>query len=194
MTVAPVSRRLLVCSLGNPGPQYALTRHSAGHILLRLSSSSLGSPPLQKDSRYKGPITRTPCGTYTFFASPSYMNVSGPALKHAWKTFLGEMQGIDKENALMVVLHDDMEKPPGQCRFRRTGSAQGHNGLKSVMESFGSKDILRIGIGIGRPKEREPVAVADYVLRQPMPREMQELETTAVEKVISHLKHIQQGL
>jgi peptidyl-tRNA hydrolase len=56
------------------------------------------------------------------------------------------------------------------------------------------QDILRIGIGIGRPKEREPVTVADYVLRQPIPREMKELETTAVGKVVSHLKHIQQGL
>jgi PTH1 family peptidyl-tRNA hydrolase len=67
------------------------------------------------------------------------MNVSGPALKHAWKTFLTELQGAERESALMVVLHDDMEKPPGQCRFRRTGSAQGHNGLKSVMESFATK-------------------------------------------------------
>lgn len=94
------------------------------------------------------------------------MNVSGPAVAAAWKTFLKDLPNEDRANAKLVVVHDELESPLGRVRVKHGGSAKGHNGLKSVTSSLGGAAYTRIGIGIGRPESRESKDVANYVLRK----------------------------
>lgn len=95
------------------------------------------------------------------------MNVSGPALATAWKTFLRDLPSEEERSrAKLVVLHDELESPFGKIKVRNGGSARGHNGLKSCVGSLGGMPFTRIGVGIGRPESRESGDVAAYVLRK----------------------------
>lgn len=94
------------------------------------------------------------------------MNVSGPAVTAAWKTFLKELPTEDRASAKLVVVHDELESPLGRIKVKQGGSARGHNGLKSVTSSLGSMAYTRVGVGIGRPESRDSRDVAMYVLRK----------------------------
>ena len=165
------SARLLIASLGNPPPLHT-TRHSAGHVALKSLVSFLGFPGPQRNASYGGghvsSSPRTP--SYTFYQSPTLMNVSGPTLLKAWKYF-ESVHG--PQNTALVVLHDELELPAGQTKVKRgNGSAKGHNGIKSVQASLQGAGLLerlgqnfvRIGIGIGRPVSRDRDDVSNYVL------------------------------
>lgn len=133
------------------------------------------------------------------------MNVSGPAVVGAWKAFVAEQQAISNSNFNsgdaevhadpspslgLLILHDDLETPPGTLRIRHgiSGSVKGHNGLRSVVGGFksvglgrGMEDrLVRVGIGIGRPprevgRERGE-GVSDYVLGRVTEREREGIE------------------
>lgn len=78
-------------------------------------------------------------GTYTLFQSPLLMNISGKAVKKAWKAFMVELSDEEKRDALLVVLHDELEAGLGRVKVKKGGSAGGHNGIVSCAESLGSK-------------------------------------------------------
>ncbi|KAI5806551.1 peptidyl-tRNA hydrolase [Peziza echinospora] len=191
-TTVNTCRRLLICSIGNPSP-YEGTRHSAGHIFLHKLPSLLhptnphGS--LSKSSTYKGLLLTHP--TFTLFQSPTYMNTSGPAISHAWKTFLKQScpTNYDRDRAHLVILHDELDKDGGKIKLKRGGSAGGHNGIESIAQSLGTKDFLRLGIGIGRPKGigKDPKAVADYVLSPFNEYELKVLEERSLPMVVDAL-------
>ena len=164
-------RRLFVASLGNPAP-YHYSRHSAGHVLLEgLRALSLTSPALQSCP-----------APYTLFRSPALMNVSGPSVARAYSRFLKDLDAEDRRLARLVILHDELELPPGKLKLRRGGSARGHNGLKSVKTSLGgSDDFIKIGVGVGRPESRDPDDVARYVLRNMTTAEKGKVSGLAVE-------------
>ena len=118
------------------------------------------------------------------------MNVSGKSVQgiHAtWQKWLRKMNSLKGtgavEEAKLVVLHDELEVELGKLRVRQGGSAKGHNGLKSVathMQSQGGMDgFVRIGVGIGRPRSREPDAVSEYVLRKMTGREIEKVRGAA---------------
>lgn len=95
------------------------------------------------------------------------MNVSGPPLAAAWRTFLRSLTSNEERRAArLVVLHDDLESPLGKTKTKTGGSANGHNGLKSCVNSLGVKGFVRIGVGIGRPESREKDDVSRFVLRK----------------------------
>ncbi|EPS39033.1 hypothetical protein H072_7193 [Dactylellina haptotyla CBS 200.50] len=156
----PKIRNILLCSIGNPGALLT-TRHSAGHILL----SHLSTTGTLSNSRaYGGPVGPGPSGdkyTTTLFQSTSYMNVSGPAVSKAWKSFKSS-----NSNPVLVILHDELEKPVGKVKYKKDGSAGGHNGLSSIRSSLPGETLHKIGLGIGRPESREKNAVAEYVLKR----------------------------
>ncbi|CZT06391.1 related to aminoacyl-tRNA hydrolase [Rhynchosporium agropyri] len=156
------SVRLLVCSIGNPGP-YLNTLHSAGHTVLSALASSLSYPSFQKSRAYANGLLSTG-SDFTLWQSASQMNISGPGVASAWRQFQKESRG---EETKLVVVHDELEIALGQVKVRPgTASAKGHNGLKSIGETIGGINYMRIGVGIGRPESREKRDVADYVLRK----------------------------
>lgn len=115
------------------------------------------------------------------------MNVSGPAVAAAWKTYLKGLPSEDRANAKLVVVHDELESPLGRIKVKHGGSARGHNGLKSVTSSLGGMAYTRVGVGIGRPESRESRDVANYVLRKMTQVEMKKVSdgvTTLGEELI----------
>ncbi|RDW95019.1 hypothetical protein BP5796_00782 [Coleophoma crateriformis] len=167
-TKAPL--RLLVCSIGNPAP-YLQTYHSAGHLVVSALQRSLAYPPFQKSRAHGNGLVSeglTPDGArYTLWQSASLMNISGPGVVAAWRTFLKSSGGGTGEDARLVVVHDELELALGQVRVKKGEmSAKGHNGLKSIKESMANtgQEWWRIGVGIGRPLSREKDDVARFVL------------------------------
>ena len=111
------------------------------------------------------------------------MNVSGPAIASAWKTFLRDLPSDDRKWAKLVVVHDELESRLGEIKVKNGGSARGHNGLKSCVKSLGGEAFMRIGVGIGRPESRNSSDVAAYVLRKMSVVEMQKVNQGAEEVV-----------
>lgn len=176
--------RLFIASLGNPPPLHT-TRHSAGHIALRSLINYIRFPTPHRDSSYAGgavSVSRD-IPTYTFYESPTYMNLSGPALLKAWKNF-SSIHGLASSG--LVVLHDELELPLGQLKVKSgNSSAKGHNGIKSVQASLQGAGLLdrlgpnfvRVGVGIGRPVSRERDDVSQYVLGGMTSSEKEKIES-----------------
>jgi PTH1 family peptidyl-tRNA hydrolase len=154
----------LVVGLGNPGPRYAGNRHNVGAMVVDELASRHGSARLRTHkSRASiaevrlGVLPGGAPGPKAVLAVPSsYMNESGGPVKALMQFF-----SIDAEQ--LVVVHDELDIPAGEVRLKKGGGEGGHNGLRSISSSLGTKDYLRVRVGIGRPPGRmEP---ADYVLR-----------------------------
>ena len=154
----------LVGGLGNPGPRYAGNRHNVGAMVVDELASRHGSARL-KTHKSRASIAEVRLGVLpggapgpkTVLAVPSsYMNESGGPVKALMQFF-----SIDAEH--LVVIHDELDIPAGEVRLKKGGGEGGHNGLRSISSSLGTRDYLRVRVGIGRPPGRmEP---ADYVLR-----------------------------
>lgn len=101
----------------------------------------MGYTAFSRDRDYAGNVARSPGfdATYTLFQSPSLMNVSGKPVKAAWRAFLRELTPEEQERALLVILHDELEKPLGKIKVKKTGGVAGHNGLTSIVSSLGTK-------------------------------------------------------
>jgi PTH1 family peptidyl-tRNA hydrolase len=147
---------VLLVGLGNPGPGYAGNRHNLGFMVADLLAGRMGG-------RFKS--HRTGCdvlegrlaGRRVVLAKPrTYMNLSGGPVAGAARFFKIELDNL-------VVVHDDLDLPFGTIRLKRGGGEGGHNGLRSITKSLGSKDYLRVRFGIDRPPGRQDPA--DYVLR-----------------------------
>lgn len=162
---APGSARpdgpLLVAGLGNPGPDYEGTRHNVGFAVLDVLAARLGSRFSSHrrsgadvaEGRLPGPQP----GRRAVLAKPrGYMNLSGGPVAGAARFFSVAPTDI-------VVVHDDLDLDFGVVRLKRGGGEGGHNGLRSITASVGSKDYLRVRVGIGRPPGRQDPA--DFVLK-----------------------------
>ncbi|VAX22815.1 Peptidyl-tRNA hydrolase [hydrothermal vent metagenome] len=145
----------LIAGLGNPGTEYENTRHNVGFMvldrLLRRFRISF------KETRYRSPcVTGGVKGEKVTFIKPMlYMNLSG-----------GPVNGVMGDSAVspadLLVIHDDVDIPFGDVRYKVGGGHGGHNGLRSIIGETGSADFCRVRVGVGRPPEG--VAVTDHVL------------------------------
>ncbi|MES2831876.1 MAG: aminoacyl-tRNA hydrolase [Pseudomonadota bacterium] len=152
----------LIVGLGNPGPEYAETRHNAGFWLVDRLAQNLGVR-LARENRYQALVTRTMIGgSETWLLEPqTFMNRSGQsvgALANFYKIAAGEV----------LVVHDELDLAPGVARLKRSGSSGGHNGLKDITAVLGTQDYWRLRIGIGHPRAlglQQPVV--DFVLHRP---------------------------
>lgn len=150
----------LVIGLGNPGSEYAKTRHNVGQMSLAILAARLSTPFSAHKARAEIAESRLGVGVDApklILAKPrSYMNESGgPA------SALRDFFSVDL--ARIIVLHDELDLPMGSIRVKRGGGDNGHNGLKSLTKSLGGPDYLRVRLGIGRPPgQQDP---ADFVLR-----------------------------
>ena len=174
----------LVVGLGNPGAEYASSRHNAGFMVVERLLASL---PAGRFAESRTASSRFFTGRFRqkplYLQLPlTFMNLSGEAVACA----AGRLQ---LEPSEILVVSDDMDLPLGRLRLRRGGSDGGHNGLKSVISELGSADFRRLRLGIGRPEHRGEVI--DHVLSAFTPEEQQrfdaELESAvkAVKLVLS---------
>ena len=162
----------IVVGLGNPGKEYEKTRHNIGFCALELLAGKLGVEV--KKSKFQA-LTAT-CnyhGKKLLLMKPqTYMNASGLAVSAA-----ASFYHVPPEHIL--VMFDDVSLPPGKVRVRPSGSAGGHNGIKSIIFALGSDEFPRVKIGVGE-KPRPEMALADWVLGQ-IPKSDRAAVDTAVE-------------
>ena len=138
----------LVVGLGNPGEKYAATRHNVGYMALDELAGELAPVPGVKA------LVKVRDGV-AYARSTTYMNTSGEAVGP-----LAEQLGVAPER--IIVVHDELDLPAGKVRVKLGGNENGHNGLKSITEHLGTRDYLRVRMGIGRPPQG--MAVPDWVL------------------------------
>ena len=164
----------LVVGLGNPGPRYAGNRHNVGAMVVDELASRHGGARL-KAHKARASVAEVRLGVLAggvpgpraVLAVPSsYMNESGGPVKA-----LMQFYSVDTDH--LIVLHDELDIPAGDVRLKKGGGEGGHNGLRSISSALGTKDYLRVRVGIGRPPGRmEP---ADFVLRDFSVAERKEL-------------------
>lgn len=143
----------IIFGLGNPGPQYETTRHNCGFITLDHIADELGCS-FGKKEQDNDIATSFYKGEKLILAKPqSFMNLSGFPLARLCTYYKVDYGDI-------LVIHDDLDLPPGALRLRRGGRAGGHNGIKSIIEQTGTTAINRLKIGIGSPLG----SVIDYVI------------------------------
>jgi peptidyl-tRNA hydrolase, PTH1 family len=149
----------LIVGLGNPGDQYAGTRHNIGFEVANLLVLRWQLPKVR--SKYRGLLSegRTgPGGPRVAILLPqTYMNDAGNSVGPARGALRVELDRV-------LVLHDEIDLPFGEIRVRIGGGLAGHNGLKSLRQGLGSPDFQRVRIGVGRPDTTDPDLVAAYVL------------------------------
>jgi PTH1 family peptidyl-tRNA hydrolase len=151
----------LVVGLGNPGKEYERTRHNAGFWLVERFASSKGIA-LRKDGKFKalvGQIQGTsPAGAAWLLLPQSFMNASGQPVQ-----MLAGFFRIKPEEIL--VIHDELDFPPGVAKLKQGGGIAGHNGLKDISQRLATHEYWRLRLGVGKPPAgREG---ADYVLEKP---------------------------
>jgi PTH1 family peptidyl-tRNA hydrolase len=147
---------LLVAGLGNPGREYAATRHNVGWMVLdELARRHGGS----WRSKFSGQMaeTRVDGARVALLKPETYMNESGRSIRTAARFFKTPVAGI-------LVVHDDVDLEEGRLQARLGGGLAGHNGLRSITQELGSQDFPRLRIGVGRPGRGDRRSVADFVL------------------------------
>jgi len=157
----------LVVGLGNPGKEYAGTRHNAGALVLgELARRVGGSFKVVKGRRAEALEGRL-VGVRVVLAKPSsYMNESGSPVQGLADWF---KVGADR----LLVVHDELDVPAGEVRVKTGGGAGGHNGLRDIDRAVGTRDYARVRVGIGRPPGRQDPA--DFVLKDFSAAERKEL-------------------
>ena len=158
----------LFVGLGNPGPEYEATRHNAGFWWIDALAREL-KLTLVPERAYHGLMARTSiAGHSVWLLQPqTFMNLSGKsvaALARFFKIAPGEI----------LVVHDELDLPPGQAKLKRGGSHAGHNGLRDIHAQLGSSDYWRLRIGIGHPGVKGEVI--HWVLKKPAPDQRQLIE------------------
>jgi PTH1 family peptidyl-tRNA hydrolase len=200
----------LVVGLGNPGPRYAGTRHNLGAVVVgelarRYAGGTGGAPAADapvtttttadlRAHRSRAYVAQVRLGTLAggrpgppaVLAVPSaYMNESGGPVKSLLGFF-----GIPTEQ--LVVVHDEMDIPAGTIRVKLGGGEGGHNGLRSVSSALGTRDYLRVRVGIGRPPGR--MDPTDYLLHDFGKGEREHLPLTVTEAADATESLVQLGL
>lgn len=151
-----------VIGLGNPGPKYEATRHNIGqHVIHELARRAGSSLSMHKQSNTRAASVRIGIGPgqpgepVVLGVSNGYMNTSGGPVSSLLKYYKVAPKDL-------IVVHDELDLPFGQLKLKRGGGSGGHNGLKSITQSLGTQDYIRLRFGVGRPPGRQDPA--DFVL------------------------------
>lgn len=142
---------VLIVGLGNPGQEYSSTRHNIGFLALDYLAAEAGV--LFKESKWQADLVKTTLWTKpVILAKPaSYMNLSGKPVQ-----MIASYYQIPPED--IVVIHDDLDLDSGRIKIVSGRGSGGHNGIKSIIDHLGTRDFVRVRIGVGRPPERVPPA------------------------------------
>ncbi len=170
----------LIVGLGNPGAEYTETRHNAGFWFCERLAQDLGAR-LNHESRFHGFVGKA--GNTWFLLPQTFMNRSGQSV-----LALAHFHRIPPDEILVV--HDELDIPPGHLRLKFGGGLGGHNGLKDISSRLSSNDYWRLRIGIGHPGDRN--AVANYVLNRPRREEQDEIDR-AIDRALAAWPKIAAG-
>lgn len=157
----------MIVGLGNPGKQYETTRHNVGFMAIDQVASDY-QLNWSLDTKFQAKVaTAIINGEKVLFVKPmTYMNESGravEAIRHYYK-----VDPVD-----ILIIYDDLDLPTGKLRLRQSGSAGGHNGIRSIIAQLGKQNFKRLRIGIDRPKQQ---SVVDYVLGKVTDDEKEKLD------------------
>lgn len=174
----------LIAGLGNPGNQYAESRHNAGFWLLQLLQQQYGFT-LENQKRYKGLIGgfETSQRSIKVLAPQTFMNLSGDSVVPYARFFKIPVEQI-------LVVYDEVDLAPGVIRLKLGGGHGGHNGLRDIMQKSGVRSMQRLRIGIGHPGASHQVA--GYVLSAPSSEHRMAIER-AMQRALEVLPDIING-
>ena len=170
----------LIVGLGNPGRKYENTRHNAGFWLTeRLAAQHRLT--LRKEPKFHGLLARVNAASgYAWLLQPqTWMNESGTAVYA-----LAQFHKIAADEILVV--HDELDLPPGGVKIKQGGGHAGHNGLRDIIEKLGTPDFWRLRVGIGHPRNAaaSEQEVADFVLHPPR-KEEKELIDAVIDRALA---------
>ena len=174
----------LIVGLGNPGPEYAVTRHNVGAWFVDLLARQYNIV-LKYEKKFHGSVGKIKIGNHEIFLliPSTYMNDSGYAIKAITNFYKIPIKAV-------LVAHDELDFLPGIVRLKEGGGHGGHNGLRHTIEQMGSSDFLRLRIGIGHPGNK--VLVHDYVLSKPTSHES-DLIIASIDKGLTTLPDLAEG-
>lgn len=166
----------LITGLGNPGAQYARTRHNLGFLALDAIADAAKAPTYS--TKFHGSWAQTSAGgeTLHLLKPETFMNRSGQSVQAALAFYKLAPERL-------IVIHDEMDLPPGKLRIKRGGGAGGHNGVRDIDQMIGP-DYWRIRLGIGRPAPGLPSD--GYVLAAIPPQELTQI-TPMIAALAQHL-------
>lgn len=171
----------LIAGLGNPGRDYARTRHNAGFWWIERCAGALGIA-LKPEARFFGLAGHgnSTSGEVFLLQPQTFMNVSGKSV-----AALARFYKI--EPAQILVVHDELDLAPGTARLKMGGGHGGHNGLKDIAAQLGSKDFWRLRLGVGHPGDKSQVV--NYVLNPPRADELALIEDAIIDglRVLPHI-------
>lgn len=147
----------LLVGLGNPGSEFVHTRHNVGFRVLDGLAVDFGLR-WRREGRVEWTTGCDEGETFYLLKPLTFMNRSGEGLRFFLTRH--DLPGLE-----LVVVHDDLDFPPGVVRIKKGGGTGGHRGLESVLVAWGNPDFIRVRVGIGRPPNRE--AVVEHVLGVP---------------------------
>ncbi|MBL1276810.1 MAG: aminoacyl-tRNA hydrolase [Ectothiorhodospiraceae bacterium] len=174
----------LIVGLGNPGPKYQQTRHNVGFIFVDELARSKGAS-FKLENKFHGDVCKLSLsGNDVWLLKPNtFMNLSGKAV-----AALARFYKIEPESVLLV--HDELDIPPGQLRLKKGGGHGGHNGLRDTIAQLGSKEFMRLRVGIGHPGNSRDVS--NYVLGKAPQDEQIDIDA-AMDEAMSTLPQILEG-
>ncbi len=163
---------LLVVGLGNPGDDYARTRHNAGAEVVEILARRHGGKLHGSKGRARSDEVRIGSKRVALAIPLTYMNDSGEAVA-------GLMRRLGVEPDQIVIVHDELDLPPAVLRVKVGGGLAGHNGLRSIKQHLHTDEFLRVRIGVGKPPSKE--RGADHVLSRVSKREREAMGVTLEE-------------
>ena len=180
--VGEITAPRLIVGLGNPGSDYEETRHNAGFWFCMRLAATL-KVPLRHEARFHGLLGQIPGQKLWILLPQTFMNRSGQAV--------GAFMRFHRiAPAEMLVVHDELDIPPGQLRLKFGGGLGGHNGLKDITAHLDTQDYWRLRIGIGHPGDRNEVV--NYVLKPPRRDEQTEIDS-AIARALDLMPLIEKG-
>ena len=174
----------LIVGLGNPGRKYDRTRHNIGfRVVDDIAQKNRVAVKKRSCDSLVGELINV--GETVLLAKPqTYMNLSGPAVKALLKSTRSSPENL-------VVIYDELDLPFGRIRVRQKGSAAGHRGAMSIMETLAGAPFYRVRVGIGRPPQG--VEPADFVLQPFSPDEVEQLDAVVARAANAALCILQEG-
>ncbi len=173
----------IIVGLGNPGSGYGGTRHNVGFRVVDLLRKKYNPDKVIKQQYYRGWETEIEGCRVVLVKPQTFMNESGIAVRKVFERFDGELKDC-------LIVHDDLDIPAGGIKIIAGKGPGGHNGVISVINALGSRDFVRIRIGIGR--ERTGDSYVDYVLSPFLPEERPVIEKS-LERACSAIEEIVKG-
>jgi PTH1 family peptidyl-tRNA hydrolase len=174
----------LIVGLGNPGPEYEHSRHNAGFWFADAVAAAYKTP-FRPERKFHGEVARIHVdGHDVWLLKPdTFMNNSGQAVQALARFYKIELPHI-------LVVHDDLDLPPGTARLKQGGGHGGHNGLRDIINKLGGNGFLRLRLGIGHPGDKQKVT--GHVLKKASSEDRIEIER-AIERTLKVLPDIIAG-